>query len=204
MRSIFRVFHPQQPTQQDLELLLRQQAQLEVTYGEIGASLLRPLPSGFHHLHDERIVGSGAAMMERGRDAIRAWAAQAEMGLVLEPTRPELVVGSVLVFALPMRPSPFWATGACRIVRVVDQPDCFGFAYGTLPHHPETGEEAFLVHHRPDDRVSFSVTAFSRASVLPMQVSGPVGRAIQRRAAATYLDGYQRAATGTVRRDGGA
>ena len=38
-----------------------------------------------------------------------------------------------------------------------------GFAYGTLPHHMETGEERFaIVWDRATDHVSFEIVAFSR------------------------------------------
>ena len=33
----------------------------------------------------------------------------------------------------------------CRIVSVIDGQTRWGFAYGTLPGHPEQGEEAFIV-----------------------------------------------------------
>ena len=40
-----------------------------------------------------------------------------------------------------------------RVVYVIDEPLRKGFAYGTLPGHPETGEEAFIVEYRDDDSV---------------------------------------------------
>jgi uncharacterized protein (UPF0548 family) len=40
----------------------------------------------------------------------------------------------------------------CRIVYVIDEPDRRGFAYGTLPGHPERGEEAFIISRRPATR----------------------------------------------------
>ena len=193
---MFDVFHFTKPSKAQLEAIRFEQSQADVTYEGIGLTL-GPLPAGYHHLHAERVVGSGADLMERGRDAIRTWTAQAELGLVLEPTVPEFAEGSVLVFALPMKPSPLWATGACRIMRIVNEPQRFGFVYGTLPHHPESGEEAFLVHHRDDDTVAFSVTAFSRGKSLPMRAAGPIGRVIQRRAAEIYLDGYEKSVLGT-------
>jgi uncharacterized protein (UPF0548 family) len=149
------------------------------------------MPPDYHHMRAERFVGSGRELMDLGREAIRTWKAQSQMKLILHPQVPDFSEGSVLVFALPLSPSPFWATGACRIVKIVDEPNRFGFVYGTLPHHPETGEEAFLVHHHDDDRVSFTVTAFSRARALPMRVAGPIGRVIQAKAAEVYLDGYE-------------
>lgn len=191
VKPIFDVFHFTKPTSVYLQAMRAEQSKEPVTYPEIGGTL-GELPAGYHHLHAERTVGSGEALMLRGREAIRTWAAQTELGLALEPSIPDFVEGSVLAFAIPLRPSPMWATGSCRIVRIVDEPRRFGFVYGTLPHHPERGEEAFLVHHRDDDQVVFSVTAFSRAKTLPMRIAGPLGRIIQRQAAETYLDGYER------------
>lgn len=190
MRPIFNVFHFGQPTTTKLRSIRNEQSAEDVTYSRIGLTL-GELPDGYNHLRAERFVGSGARIMDRGRDAIRTWAAQHKLGLVLEPSSPAFAEGTVLVFALPLRPSPMWATGACRIMRVVDEPRRFGFVYGTLPHHPECGEEAFLVHHREDDRVVFTITAFSKPRSLPMRASGSIGRLIQRRAAETYLDGYE-------------
>ena len=186
------MFHLSQPTTDQLKKLRSEQRDQDLTYDGVGLTLGK-LPAGYHHMQVTRVVGSGAAHMERGRNAIRTWKAQAALGLVLEPQVPSFTKDEVLVFALPMRPSPTWATGACRIVRIVDEPQRFGFVYGTLPHHPETGEEAFLVSHHDDDTVSFSITAFLNAKTLPMRLSGPVGRIIQHKAASIYLDGYEQA-----------
>ena len=196
VKPIFDVFHITQPTQDYLANLRRDQAPLSVTYSEVGGTLSPELPTGWHHLKAVRevVVLSEFDGLALGKEAIQDWAAQKELRLVLEPARPPMVEGSVLAFALPMKPLGFWATGACRIVKVVDEPDRFGFVYGTLPHHPERGEEAFLVHRSPltPNLLTFTITAFSRGAKLPMKVSGPIGRIIQRRAAEIYLTGYEK------------
>ena len=46
----------------------------------------------------------------------------------------------------------------CRIVAVVNEPDRFGFAYGTLGTHPQRGEESFIVT-RSGDASRFDVVA---------------------------------------------
>jgi uncharacterized protein (UPF0548 family) len=191
VQPLFDVFHPSRPTAEYLKQVHQAESEKSVTYSEVGRSL-GELPSGYHHLNVRRTVGTGDALMQLGRAAINTWSAQAALKLDLYPVVPEFVEGTVLVFALPMRPSPFWATGACRIIRIVDEPNRYGFVYGTLPHHPESGEEAFLVSQDAAGEVSFSITAFSRARTLPMRVSGPIGRVIQRKAAEVYLDGYER------------
>jgi uncharacterized protein (UPF0548 family) len=74
----------------------------------------------------------------------------------------------------------------CRVVYVVDEPGRCGFAYGTLPDHPEQGEEAFVVTRDEDGAVWFEIRAFSRPSALLVQWAGPVGRAIQSLATTRY------------------
>ena len=57
------------------------------------------------------------------------------------------------------------AIAPCRIVWVVDEPDAFGFGYGTLQGHPEEGEESFVVRGGPGG-ARFEVTALSRPASL--------------------------------------
>jgi hypothetical protein len=64
----------------------------------------------------------------------------------------------------------------CRVVHVVDEPRRRGFAYGTLPGHPEQGEESFTVTHEADDSVVFRVAAFSRPATLSAGQAGVARR----------------------------
>ena len=63
-----------------------------------------------------------------------------------------------------------WTVNAARIVYVVDTGELakssgvrqFGFAYGTLPGHMESGEERFLIEQLADGSVWYDIVAFSR------------------------------------------
>jgi uncharacterized protein (UPF0548 family) len=81
---------------------------------------------------------------------------------------------------------------SCEIVYVTDDTDRFGFAYGTLPSHPERGEEAFHVERSADGEVTFGVIAFSRPADLFGRVGGPVARAVQNGVTNAYLEGVRR------------
>jgi uncharacterized protein (UPF0548 family) len=70
---------------------------------------------------------------------------------------------------------------------VVDEADRYGFAYGTLPGHPEQGEEAFVVE-RLADRTVFRIVALSRPAEWLARAGGPISRRIQRSTARRYLD----------------
>jgi uncharacterized protein (UPF0548 family) len=77
-------------------------------------------------------------------------------------------------------------------VHVIDEPTRQGFAYGTLPGHPERGEEAFVLDRHGDGSVSFTVTAFSRPATLLAKLGGPVGHLVQNLMTDRYLGSLSR------------
>ena len=79
----------------------------------------------------------------------------------------------------------------CRVVAVIDEPDRFGFAYGTLTVHPERGEEAFVVN-REDDSLRFDVTAVSAHANPLMRLAAPIADRLQASASARYLRAMER------------
>ncbi|MGZ4748627.1 MAG: DUF1990 family protein, partial [Oryzihumus sp.] len=75
----------------------------------------------------------------------------------------------------------------------VEEPDRVGFGYGTLPGHPESGEEAFVVE-QVGGTVRFTVTAFSRGARWYTRLAQPVTLFAQRLALRRYLRCLQRRA----------
>jgi uncharacterized protein (UPF0548 family) len=61
----------------------------------------------------------------------------------------------------------------------VDDERQAGFGYGTLPGHPERGEEAFLVERDDGGEVWFTVRAFSRPARWFTRAAGPAVVAFQ-------------------------
>lgn len=178
-------YSPRRPTQKALDRLVATAAEHTPTYPGRGASLTGAHPDGYHWHGSELTVEAG---WNQARDAIRAWAGHRSTGAILSPERPPLVEGSTMAFGV--RVLGIWATGACRIVEVIDSGDEFGFSYGTLPHHPEEGEELFAVRDNGDGTVTFRVAAFSRPAGLLTTVIGPIGRLIQRTMTRRYLRGF--------------
>jgi uncharacterized protein (UPF0548 family) len=79
----------------------------------------------------------------------------------------------------------FYSLNACRIVYVVDEEGPikrFGFAYGTLAEHAESGEERFTIEwNRADDSVWYDISAFSRPSQTLARLGYPLSRLLQRK-----------------------
>lgn len=90
-----------------------------------------------------------------------------------------------------------WWRNACRIAYVVDEVGPlrrYGFAYGTLPGHAESGEERFLVEwDERDGRVWYDILAFSRPSYRFMWLGYPLVRRLQKRFARDSAEAMKRA-----------
>lgn len=147
--------------------------------------LNRPVPDGFRRKVWHRNIDHGN--FDLATEAIRQWAGHEAAGIRRWPERPPIHVGETLSISIPVGPLAITATS--RIVDVVDEPDRYGFTYATLPHHPEDGEESFIVERHPDGTVDVTVTAVWRASILANYLCPPLTDVLQSRAIGKYLDG---------------
>lgn len=155
---------------------------VDLTYPEVGATA-GELPSGYHHVRVSRELGSGRAVFEAAAEKVMTWQMHRGAGVRVIEAPPRAVVGA------DVRCSWVGIRIECRVVDVVDVPDRQGFAYGTLPGHPEIGEERFVVEIDPStELVTASVIAFSKPSGLVMRLGAPVGRLVQKRMTERYVD----------------
>lgn len=187
-QSPFRFTDPK--TSELIRLLDGQRAE-ELSYPEQGATA-GTLPSGYHHVHADVELGQGDGIFERAGAALAAWAPQRAADIELFPSTPALEAGETLL--LTFRTMGLHVIAAARVVWTVDEPDRRGFGYGTLPLHPESGEEAFVVERSADGTVRFVITAFSRPATALTRLGGPLGRRVQAAVTRRYLEGMERAA----------
>jgi uncharacterized protein (UPF0548 family) len=156
----------------------------ELTYGEAGQTA-GALPPSYHHLRRSSVIGSGADVFADAANALISWQAHLRAGLRVAATAATAEPGIVVLLGLGA--GPIRIAAPCRVIYAVDEPQRRGFAYGTLPGHPERGEEAFIIEQHRDGAVTFTITAFSAPATLLAQAAGPAGRAIQRRITSRYL-----------------
>lgn len=166
-------------------------AQPTFTYAPVGGTRdVGAAPAGYRALRERRRVGATSADLEAAASFVLGFGMQRALGLDPVAVSPVAVEGLVVVLTAGVGPARLRAP--TRVVYVVDEPDRQGFAYGTLPGHPESGEELFLVE-RTADGVHAEVRAFSRPAWTLLRLSGPVGRQAQRLAARRYLAACARA-----------
>ncbi|MFJ8621624.1 DUF1990 family protein [Kitasatospora sp. NPDC093550] len=157
------------------------------SYAEVGATRGGRLPGGYAHLRRRVHLGRGPEVRERAGRYVLGWGSQTGTGFAVFPGAPARDGDTVLLrLSLPGRRRPRLVI-PCRVVWTVDEPDRIGFAYGTLPGHPECGEEAFLVSMDAEGEVWFEVTAFSRLSAWYARLGRPVALLCQYLAIERYL-----------------
>lgn len=165
-------------------------ARAPLTYPEVGATLsTEGLPAGYHHLRRQAVIGQGADDLERSAGALLGWAMHRGAGVRVLPSSPQVRAAAVADLRVGLGPLSLRAP--VRVVGVLDEPRRRGFAYGTLPGHPESGEESFIVSIGDDDIVTFTVQAFSRPGGMLTRVAGPVARMVQRGITDRYVRSLQ-------------
>ncbi|HEY6279954.1 MAG TPA: DUF1990 domain-containing protein [Streptosporangiaceae bacterium] len=171
--------------------LLAALAEAGFTYPELGATR-GSLPPGYHHRVRQAGLGPGQATFDRAAAALSGWAMHRAAGLRVTASGPA-EPGAVVAMALGWGPARI--TACCRVVYTVREPGRHGFGYGTLPGHPESGEEAFLVELGPGGDVTFTIRAFSRPATALARSAGPAGRLVQDYFTRRYLRALQRLAS---------
>lgn len=168
--------------------LVSELADAPFSYPEVGATRDDVLPVGYLELRRELVLVAGddqTGRFERIAEALLGWRMHSGAGLQMLVSAPRAAPEVVLTATLLLGPFP--VRTRCRVVYLIDQPDAAGFAYGTLPGHPEQGEERFLVERIGEDSVRFSLTAFSRLASPLARLGGPISRAVQSRVNTRYL-----------------
>ncbi|MCW2641513.1 MAG: hypothetical protein JWP76_3819 [Dactylosporangium sp.] len=162
----------------------------DLTYPEVGATRGEQLPAGYRHVWRHENLGVGAEAFRRAVDGLRGWNMQRRAGLRVPESTPPPAVDVRVTMSVAFLRIP------CQVVWVVDEDRRYGFGYGTLPGHPEIGEESFGVHLDSADQVWLDIKAFSRPARWYTRLAGPMGWLAQDLATARYAAAMRRIASG--------
>ncbi len=176
------MFSLRKPSAETLRRFLAAQRQLPLTYQAVGTTSGTP-PAGYVVDHTRIKLGQGESVFRSAVAALQRWE-QFRLGWV-ESWPSDTPIQSGEVVAVMGRAVGVWWLNACRIVYTLDETgplSRYGFAYGTLPGHVESGEERFLIEwDHSDDRVWYDIVAFSRPNRFPARLGYPVVRRLQKR-----------------------
>ena len=182
------------PSAQQLRDFLAAQPKLDLTYSAVGATAAVP-PAGYVVDRTRIQLGEGAGTFAAAQAALARWE-HFRLGWVKTwPLEAPIQAGQVV--AVMARLFGLGLLNVCRIVYVVNDEgpvQRYGFAYGTLPAHAESGEERFTVEwHEADDAVWYDILAFSRPQQLLARLGYPLARRLQKRFARDSAAAMKRA-----------
>ena len=175
------MFFARRPSTAVINRFLDASRDLPLSYGPVGIVRETPVDGRF----DEEVVaiGHGDDDLERARAALTAWQ-QFDIGWVdTFPKGAPLNAGTVV--AVLIRHFGFWSLNGCRVVYPAVSSDgerVFGFAYGTLTNHAESGEELFEVFIDPQHGdVMYRIRAVSWPQTILARIGQPIVRMLQAR-----------------------
>ncbi len=153
---------------------------LPLTYWERGATDWKRLPQGYAHAVDRVSLGCGDEVWASAKTALTHWACYPQEDWIGLSDYPPISTGQQVMVVF--RVAGLWWTSPCRIIYVIDEPERFGFAYGTLPGHVESGEELFLVEREPaTGEVHYEIRMMANAAHPLARLVPTIVSAMQRR-----------------------
>jgi uncharacterized protein (UPF0548 family) len=171
-----------EPSDATIGTFLRRQEGQTFSYPEVGASR-EQAPRHYTVDHNRVLLGRGEESFAKAAAAIRTWQMFNLGWCRVHPPNAPIEVG--VTVAISINHYSFWSLNACRIVYLMEEHGAvlrYGFAYGTLPEHGETGEERFSVEwDRENGSVTYDLYAFSRPQHLLARLGYPLSRRLQKR-----------------------
>ena len=171
------MFYLRPPSVDEVQAFVSQQRNSTFSYSEIGASAGQ-IPHGYTVDRNRILLGSGEATWKRAVKAVGEWQMFNIPWIRLFWPYSPIAVG--VDVAILINHLGFCSLNASRIVYVVDEDGPvakYGFAYGTLLEHAESGEERFTVEwNRSEDQVWYNIVAFSKPNKRLAKVGLPFAR----------------------------
>lgn len=192
------MFFARRPSLQAIERFGARARELPLSYSPIGIAQDPPEANTKGYDIDGRVVriGNGLACFDRAKAALAAWK-HFDLGWVeVFPRNAPLDSGTVVTILV--RHLGFWSLNGCRVVYGLgDRVTNFGFAYGTLVSHAESGEEIFEVRLHPEsDEVTYRIRAVSRPRAMIARLGYPMVRVLQARFRRDSAEAMRRATGG--------
>ena len=169
------------PSEEAIRQFIIEQQPLSFSYAAVGITKDGSVSAGYGKDHVREELGTGAQTFARAVDAFEKWE-QFDVSWVKFYPRDALIIPGTVVAVLAWH-GCFWSLNACRIVYIINEQGPvtkFGFGYGTLPEHAESGEERFLLEwNKSTDIVTYDILAFSNPNTLLGWLAYPLVRFIQ-------------------------
>jgi uncharacterized protein (UPF0548 family) len=164
------------PNALKINAFIEKEKQLPYTYTPIGGTKSKKIDS-YDNDFAKIKLGEGDVFFEKAKKLICDWKMFPLGWTKILGENKSIQEGTSIV--MMARFMGVWFRNSCKIVYVIDEKNRFGFAYGTLPGHIESGEELFLVEINEQKEVFYSIKAFSRPRHFLAKIGYPIIRILQ-------------------------
>jgi len=127
---------------------------------QVGERVWRERPDGYRSWERSCGIGAGEEFWRWASVEVLRWGVKTRSGFTVHPDQRVAPGDRPVVYAHPLGLS---IREPVEVVDVIDTDDRAGFAYRTLPQHPVSGEEAFIIE-RVGDEVTLTIRSLTRAS----------------------------------------
>jgi uncharacterized protein (UPF0548 family) len=138
-----------------------------------------PLSRKYDYDETTTLLGEGRELFESAKQLMRRWQMFPAEWTSIYPENTPIETGQRV--AVLFRLFGLWWWNSSEIQYTIRETNRFGFAYGTLPGHVEQGEELFLVEMDEEEKVWYTIKAFSRPAYGLVRLVYPYARSQQRR-----------------------
>lgn len=187
------------PNQVTLDQFLSNMQQTPFSYEEIGSTRIdkhsgitkaqtpkiNETLKGYTIDYNHAYIGEGEKVWEQAILALKHWKHFPPSFTKIYCTATSIKKGTIV--AVMIKILGVWWRNSAKIVYVIDEPNRFGFAYGTLLEHAEQGEEAFWIEKDFDGKISYHLRAFSKPKFWAARLAYPLTRHYQRKFAMESL-----------------
>ncbi len=160
------------PTDAQLDALIDTQKDAGLTYNKYNLK-------GYDKDTNQIFLGTGEDVWTAAKQAMADWAMFPEGWARIYYQKPIFTEGDIVVMCAQV--FGLWWLNTARILYVLDDENHFGFAYGTLPNHVESGEELFQVMRDAQGDVYYVLSAFSRPRFWAVRLTYPLSRFFQKK-----------------------
>lgn len=167
------------PSKELIKFFLETQSILACTYDAEGQTKTNATIPKYDNDFIKLKIGKGEADFVKAKTAIQNWQMFPKSWTRILPANAPIKKN--VTIAMNAHFACLWWRNACKIVYVIDEPNQYGFAYGTLPGHIESGEELFLVSKDNIGNVYYEIKAFSKPRHWLSKIGYPLVRLLQAR-----------------------
>ena len=137
-----------------------------------------PVP-GFDNDHHSIYLGDGDEVFNKARLVLERWDHFPDNWTKIFDLNSDIRQGNVVL--VTFRIFGLWWVNSAQIVYTMNEQNRFGFAYGTLKGHLESGEEVFYIEKDETGKVFYHIKAFSSPAYWFVKLGYPVARFFQKR-----------------------